>query len=140
MHRMVLLKHTLPDGSWHYDWLLATAGDALGNGASLLLAFRVFVEVNSPSAAAFVAQRLVDHRADYLTYEGEIQGNRGSVSRIAVGTCRIDVRTDSLITGGVDWGQGVRWFEAMQTDHHWRVRVLATDRPPALRRTGFLRR
>ncbi|MFG0257788.1 MAG: hypothetical protein ACF8GE_07810, partial [Phycisphaerales bacterium JB043] len=137
MHRMVLLKHTLPDGSWHYDWLLATAGDESGRGALSLLAFRVYVEVCLPSAAAFVALRLRDHRPDYLTYEGEIEGNRGHVARVASGRWRLDQRTDTLITGAVDWGRGARWFEASSINAHWRVRVMATDRPPQLRRRGL---
>lgn len=138
---MVLLKHTLPRGGWHYDWLLATSGDETGDGAHMLVAFRVYVDISVPSAAAFVAMRLDDHRGEYLHYEGEIPGNRGQVERIAVGTCRLDTQTDTVITGGIGWeGQPVRWFEAMPCDQHWRVRVLATDRPPALRRRGWSRR
>jgi hypothetical protein len=33
--------------------------------------------------------RLGDHRRDYLTYEGEVSGGRGRVTRVAGGTCAI---------------------------------------------------
>jgi hypothetical protein len=33
-----------------------------------------------------IAQRLVDHRLEYLEYEGPVSGNRGSVARILRGT------------------------------------------------------
>ncbi len=38
---------------------------------------------------------LPDHRAEYLTYEGPVSGDRGNVSRVASGTCLI-TRTTPL--------------------------------------------
>ena len=38
-------------------------------------------------------ERLADHRAEYLTYEGPVSGNRGQVSRVTSGTCLITLAT-----------------------------------------------
>ncbi|HLP85515.1 MAG TPA: hypothetical protein VK157_14295 [Phycisphaerales bacterium] len=72
MLQWVVLKHTLPDGTWHYDWLFEPAADAP------LLTLRV----NSPlRTGEFPCERLPDHRRIYLTYEGPISNNRGHVTR-----------------------------------------------------------
>jgi hypothetical protein len=46
------------------------------------------IQSQSPSGSSFVcpATRLPDHRKHYLDYEGEVTGNRGTVSRIDTGT------------------------------------------------------
>ena len=36
------------------------------------------------------ATPLAEHRRDYLDYEGPVSNNRGSVKRVAAGTCRIE--------------------------------------------------
>jgi hypothetical protein len=41
------------------------------------------------SAASIAAQRIGDHRIDYLTYEGPLTRDRGHVRRVDEGTCRI---------------------------------------------------
>lgn len=128
MPRTVLLRHELPDGSWHFDWLLAREGDKDGVGAGPAITFRVMEPIQDEGIAAFSAVRLPDHREMYLTYEGEVSGGRGQVHRIATGRCRIDRETDNLLEGAVDWGAGDRWFTAARTDDGWAVRVLATDR------------
>lgn len=132
MPRTVLLKHTQPDGAWHYDWLLARAGDESGRGAGALITFRVFVDIRSRSLADFVAIRLPDHRAKYLHYEGELSGDRGRVERVDEGVCRIDEEAPALLAGAVGWGETpkLRRFEAIKTRQIWRVRLLATDSPP----------
>lgn len=88
---MVLLRHDLPDGSWHYDWLLEPASAAAAPGgpdARVLLAFRVAKRLDVDPPREFPAERLPDHRRLYLDYEGEIAGGRGRVTRVAAGTCR----------------------------------------------------
>lgn len=75
----VLLRHTLPDGSWHYDWMLET----LAGGP--LVTFRVQHRPDAPETRWFEAERIADHRREYLMYEGPVSGNRGEVRRVGAG-------------------------------------------------------
>lgn len=84
MFPMVLLLHELPDGSSHFDWMLAR--DAAGP----LVTFRVTERIDA-GVRAFVATRLPDHRRVYLTYEGDVSGGRGRVRRVAEGSVAIEV-------------------------------------------------
>lgn len=77
MLQWVVLHHTLPDGSSHYDWLLEPAEDAP------LISLRVPARL---SPGTFPIERLPDHRRIYLTFQGEISGGRGTVTRIQQGT------------------------------------------------------
>lgn len=52
--------------------------------------------------------RLRDHRRLYLEYEGDLPGNRGSVMRVADGTCQVEVTENAV----------------------WRIQIL-TGSPPA---------
>jgi hypothetical protein len=81
----VLLLHTLPDSSCHYDWMLEHAG---GSG---LLTYRVGSRVDDAAVARFAAERLSDHRREYLTFEGNVSGGRGEVRRLASGECFVEV-------------------------------------------------
>jgi hypothetical protein len=127
MPRTVLLKHRLPDGSWHYDWLLARDGDHRGDGAGPLISFRVFVDIRRRSLAAFVGVRTPDHRPAYLSYEGEVSGDRGVVERVAEGVCRVDDESPTFLAGAVGWDGPMRRFEAIKSRSVWRVRLGATD-------------
>ncbi|MBN8644535.1 MAG: hypothetical protein J0L61_04755 [Planctomycetes bacterium] len=89
---MVLLRHTLPDGTWHFDWLLATCTlDAAKDAPDVrdVVTLRVTEPVHAPGSIGGTAERLADHRRLYLWFEGEISGNRGRVFRVAAGLwCR----------------------------------------------------
>jgi hypothetical protein len=78
MPRFVILKHCLPAGHarpTHFDFMLQQ-GDVLWTWALPSL----------PDAEGCIdAERLADHRVAYLNYEGEVSGNRGSVTRIDEG-------------------------------------------------------
>ncbi len=82
----MLLRNDLPDGSQHFDWLLAR------NDTQPLLTFRLECDI-SLDDRPFEGERLTDHRRVYLAYEGPITGDRGSVTRVAQGWC--DIRTES---------------------------------------------
>ena len=88
--RSVLLRHDLPDGSSHFDWMMQRAGPVVGEGR--LVTFRVSVPIQD--AAAFDAERIPDHRAIYLDYEGEVSGGRGQVRRECLAVCNILVETE----------------------------------------------
>lgn len=85
----VLLRHDEPGGGWHFDWLMARwEGDR--DGAGPLICFRTHVRPDEAGIIEFKCQRLVDHRSLYLSYEGPVSGDRGSVRRVANGWCIID--------------------------------------------------
>ncbi|MBK7405568.1 MAG: hypothetical protein IPJ41_13305 [Phycisphaerales bacterium] len=86
MGRSVLLRHDLPDGSHHFDWLIEPAGPGPGTGPEdrVLVAWRL--PVPPGPGVELRAARLEPHRRLYLAYEGPVSGGRGSVRRIASGT------------------------------------------------------
>ncbi len=106
--RMVLLEHSLPDGSKHYDWMIhppAIQGFAARNDGGepirglhnapepddndrVLLTFRILERIDRPDCDSFVADQLEPHRYAYLKYQGPVSGNRGTVRRLAGGIVR----------------------------------------------------
>jgi hypothetical protein len=87
MARWALLKHTTPDGAFHYDWLMEPSGVP----EAALITFRVFERPDDAGVDRLAAQRLADHRRVYLEYEGPLTGGRGSVERVGEGTCEVIV-------------------------------------------------
>jgi len=83
--RTVLLLHTLPDHSRHYDWLIQRDADP----EILVPTFRIEQRIDFGSSSTFLAERIADHRSLYLAYEGAIAGGRGVVARIAQGQVQI---------------------------------------------------
>ncbi len=74
MPRYAILTHDFPFAHW--DFLLE-------EGESC----RTWRLLSAPdSRGAVIAERLPDHRLLYLTYEGPVSGNRGSVSLWDTGT------------------------------------------------------
>ena len=93
--KTVLLLHTRPDGSSHFDWLIDWPGALQEDG--LLLTFRLAEFLPSlPIAAKLSATRLPDHRRLYLSYEGSISQNRGTVQRVAQGRSQLTQLPDSF--------------------------------------------
>ena len=86
----VLLYHRLPDGLWHFDWLLQrpVAADSPPGDATGLIGFRLTARPDASACLAFDAERTPDHRAAYLTYQGPVSNDRGHVRRLARGRCR----------------------------------------------------
>lgn len=82
--RFAVLLHQLPEGSResdHFDLLLEHEGT--------LLTWRLAIEPLLENARS-LATKLPDHRLVYLTYEGPISGNRGTVTRVAEGELEWD--------------------------------------------------
>ncbi len=115
--RMALLRHTLPDGSWHFDWLIEHAA-----GAERVMTFRAGVRVDEGAAGAEVT-RLADHRRVYLEYEGEVSGGRGEVRRVAEGRCGGVVVEEGRVSLLAAWTDGAtRRVEIMRVHGDaWRV-------------------
>ncbi|MFO0834555.1 MAG: hypothetical protein U0638_06265 [Phycisphaerales bacterium] len=100
----VILRHDTPDGGTHFDWMIL-----LESGR--LMTFRVDARPDE-AAVRFGVTRLVDHRAAYLDYEGEISGGRGRVTRVARGEVRLLELADERVVlegwyAGAD-GTGLR--------------------------------
>jgi hypothetical protein len=93
---MVLLRHTLPDGAWHYDWLVRWRAGDVRDAARPLLAVRVMAPPDGLDVGASMAGEVIrDHREIYLDFEGELAPAigpdglpiaRGVVERIARGS------------------------------------------------------
>jgi len=90
--RFVILYHETPSGyerSSHWDlmWECEPGGE--------LVTFAIFTEPAVGVAA--VAEALPFHRRKYLTYEGEISGQRGRVSRFDEGQVEVVAESTRLI-------------------------------------------
>lgn len=92
MGRTVVLRHDLPDGSHHFDWLIEPEGADAGAGepdARVLIAWRLARRPDESVGSELAAERLSPHRRVYLEYEGPISGGRGEVTRVAEGLARV---------------------------------------------------
>ena len=83
--RFVIQLHSTDEGS-HYDFMV-DIGQALATWRLDRLPLSLGPDDNLP------AERLPDHRRDYLSYQGPIGGGRGTVRIIDAGRCRILVRS-----------------------------------------------
>lgn len=107
MTRAVLLRHDTPDGQGHFDLLIELperlrAPDA---GERTLVAFRTDARIDllEPGQRA-EAQRLPNHRALYLEFEGDLTLGRGRVARVASAICeRLDL-SDVAVAASLWWG------------------------------------
>ena len=107
----VQLLHELPDGSRHVDWMLAQDP----RGRDPLVTFRVPRRVDElRPGETLEAVRIADHRSAYLTYEGPVSGDRGTVTRLASGRVAVlDEQPDG-------WHLEVRWEAPLRSQ---RLRV-----------------
>lgn len=83
----VILRHENIDAP-HFDLMFETSpGSALATWRSDIW----------PIDRTIPLLRLGDHRRDYLTYEGPLTGNRGSVRRVESGSVSYRVRSDEKL-------------------------------------------
>jgi hypothetical protein len=112
----VILRHSLPDGSWHADWLL----DLPSPDPARVPTFRCAERPDTPTAT-FWALRLADHRRMYLDYEGPVSGGRGSVVRMARGVILSAEGWPGPTRLRADFGRGPRaWLAQPDTEGRWR--------------------
>jgi hypothetical protein len=77
--RFVILRHLFqPPAGGHWDVMLETD--------SALATWSIAPQHPVGNSFTCTATRLPDHRKEYLEYEGEISGNRGTVTRVSSGT------------------------------------------------------
>lgn len=110
---MVLLKHTLPDGSFHYDWMLARTAEPEDDDRDLVT-FRVADRIDRGMTDPVRTVRLDDHRAAYLHFEGDIGRGRGSVRRVDAGECVIERDEPGAFVARIRWGGG-DWITLLAT-------------------------
>ncbi len=105
--RTVLLKHTLPDTSWHIDWLI----EVDGSRAEHLPTFRLAGRPDLPTTDGFDAERIDDHRRLYLDYTGPVSGGRGRVDLVSEGDVLDVVGWPDFLDVTVQLGERVRRWE-----------------------------
>lgn len=86
-NRFVILHHQLDD-SEHFDLMLEH-----GEG---LLTWQIPCRPDFLNYFPMPARRLADHRKAYLTYEGPVSKNRGTVRRVDAGPLVIEEYSDCL--------------------------------------------
>ncbi|MDX2146295.1 MAG: hypothetical protein SFZ23_02135 [Planctomycetota bacterium] len=136
----VVLRHDLPGGKWHYDWMIQRPG---GPDATLL-SFRLEDRIDRLRWADIIAESTPDHRAAYLTHEGQVAGDRGVVVRLARGEAIFRDASPDRLTIDLAWPARpdaeqvpLRWQRVMGQplgDGKWilRVRELADSPTPGM--------
>jgi hypothetical protein len=124
--QFVILRHEMPPESSkpsHWDLML--------EGSQLLDTWSLSEEPRVGSTQA--AERLPGHRRVYLTYEGPISGNRGSVARWDRGPCHLRQASETLWIAQLDGSRLRCWLRLERTDgndpsaHRWICRFLSGD-------------
>lgn len=119
----VQLRHRLPDGSEHVDWLIAQDP----RGALPLLSFRVARRIDDlREGEAVGAERLAEHRPMYLSYEGPISGDRGEVERLCGGTVVLQRRRPGSWELQIQWRPGASQRLRLDEDRdgRWSIRAM----------------
>lgn len=129
----VVLRHDAPDGTHHFDWLIAKRLHLPDPDERALLAFRC-PEVPG-ERDAIDAERIRDHRVVYLSHEGTISGGRGSVERVCDGRCRVLSISDRAFTLALSLWENALIAEGRLQSHSsdsewWRIAFRPAD-PPA---------
>ncbi len=117
MQHAVVLEHTLPDGSRHFDWMIERPDTAVERR---LCTWRT--EVRPDRSDRFGGQRIDDHRAVYLRFEGELGAGRGCVVRVASGRAEWIRQDAGSICVTISWqsGQFARYEGDIGADGRWR--------------------
>ena len=120
----VVLRHQVPAGSArksHFDLMFEQ------NGVLLTWAAEELPERDH----AIHAERIDDHRIEYLDYEGEIAGGRGRVTQVDRGSCHPLTMTEQLFRFDIsgDVLQGQIEFRRLEPagDQRWRVLLCASE-------------
>ena len=115
----VILHHQLT-GSEHWD-LMLERGD-------VLITWQLSAEPDQPASLPIAARRIGDHRIAYLTYEGPVSGNRGTVRRVDSGTVEFEEFTDGECIFSLRAGRLEGQFRLARGSGGW-VLSCATGKP-----------
>lgn len=115
----VQLRHALPDGSWHVDWMIAPDGSGKGR----LVTFRLPGKLEVLEAGEHMGvERIADHRRAYLEYEGLISGGRGVVKRLNAGRVLACCGDGRRIFLHVRWAQDEQYLMLeLESGSQWQV-------------------
>jgi hypothetical protein len=104
MPATVVLEHTLPDGTGHFDWMIE---DPCLGAEHRLATWRTAIHPErAATGQVFAAERIGAHRARYLTYEGPLSGERGRVRRVGSGWAEWVKHTEKEIEILIGWHDG----------------------------------
>lgn len=118
--RFVVLRHDVGPQlnrttASHYDWMFEVGGVLRTWATQPIMRFDEPLE--------FDCELLSDHRLEYLDYEGDVAGDRGSVSRLIRGAYRLIEIADDRFTAELSWrkeqggGEGmVRFYRSFLAD------------------------
>jgi len=99
----VVLEHQMPDGTTHFDWLLGVDAD----GTKPLISFRTNDRPDLLTNNEWVdLETRPDHRPEYLTFEGTLDDNQGTVKRLGVGAIQEWQQTMSGWEMQIEWEGG----------------------------------
>ena len=123
MPRYVILRHEMPlsaHRSAHWDLMFETGG---------VLATWALAELPE-SGQEMPAERLADHRIDYLDFEGSVSDNRGTVTRWDTGQYRVESQTPAawqiIVRGGRLDGQ-LMLRAVAEEPRRWTIRFSSTE-------------
>lgn len=108
-----VLRHDGIDAP-HVDFLFETAP------GSMLQTWRL---PTWPIIDVEEATRIRDHRPAFLTYQGQLSGDRGNVMRIDEGTCTFESSARQLVVRLSPSNQQLRFEQDAGADS-WHVRVM----------------
>lgn len=114
-----MLRHAMPDGGEHLDWMIERPDAGRG-----LISFRLAVGTDLTNPEIVDAERISDHRREYLVYEGPISGDRGRVERVAefrvvsLAESEVGLRVVLEEIGG--GGRRMEWIGERQVGPRWR--------------------
>lgn len=117
--RFVVLRHETRDGV-HWDLML-------DRGAALAT-WRLAEAPSREREAAIAAERIGDHRREYLEYEGPVSGDRGTVRRYDEGVYRMtlvsEIEWDLVFEGQVLRGRYGLSTKGLGNPSEWLLRRL----------------
>jgi hypothetical protein len=101
--RFVVLRHQVGPHlertrELHFDWMFEVEGELRTFCTAPIDSFGESFEVD--------ASRLANHRREYLDFEGEIGGNRGTVQRVLSGTVSTTDDDSRRFTAEIQWLEG----------------------------------
>lgn len=119
--RTTLLKHTLPDGSWHIDWLI----EVEPGEQPRVPTFRLADRPDRQGIQAFDAEQLPYHRRLYLDFSGDVSGGRGRVDQLASGpVIRVANWPQRLDITAEFEGRSMRWLGSPTHSPIWRFEAI----------------
>lgn len=84
-------------GQPHFDWMFQWQGGLRTWSTSCIDLW------NDSGSIELACEVLPEHRLDYLDYEGEVSGGRGTVTRQAAGVYRLIANRDDLFHVAIQW-------------------------------------